>query len=107
MTIIIKNVRSEVVEAWVEKVEASSAITIKAIAIHWGLELVKKWRILNKLLLKGQNTCPFSDTCHNRSRSSVTRHWTKVVSIIEGYAKMVIDGVLGSTNKQLNWEVFH
>ena len=42
MTIIIKNVRSEVVKAWVEKVEASSAITIKAIAIYWGLELVKK-----------------------------------------------------------------
>lgn len=35
MTIIIKNVRSEVVKV-------SSAITIKAIAIHWGFRIGKK-----------------------------------------------------------------
>lgn len=53
LTIIIKNVRSEVVKAWVEKVEASSAITIKTIAIYWGLELVKKIEDIKQVIIEG------------------------------------------------------
>ena len=57
--------------------------------------------------MKGHNTCPFLNECYDRSEFSITGHWIKAAPIIKGYAKMAIDGVLGSTNKQQNWEVFH